>query len=82
MSTKSNAVSVRLDANLQPTVKKWLKQHPDISMSRLINMAVRGFVSNDQVLKAVETSHATKKEASASLKKMMKTHKKTLDELK
>jgi hypothetical protein len=82
MTTKSHAISIRLDASLQTTVKKWLKQHPDISMSRLVNMAVRGFVSNDQVLEAVETVQASKKEVSTSLKKMMKKHKKTLDELK
>jgi hypothetical protein len=82
MTNKSHAISVRLDADLHPTVKNWLKQHPGFSMSRLTNMAIRGFVSEDQVLEAVETVHASKKEVKTSLNKLMKKHKKTLDELK
>lgn len=82
MTTKTHGVSFRLDSDLQPTVKKWLGQHPSISMSRLANLAIRGFVANDQVLEAVETVPASKKEVKKSLSKLMKKHKKTLDELK
>lgn len=82
MSTKSHAVSFRLDTDLHPTVKKWLSQHPSISMSRLANLAIRGYVSKNQILEAVETIPASKKEVKHSLDKLMKKHKKTLDELK
>ena len=82
MTTKTHAVSFRLDNDLHPTVKKWLKQHPGFSMSRLANLAIRGYVSQDQILEAVETVPATKEEVKSSLAKLMKTHKKTLDELK
>lgn len=82
MKTKSNAISVRLDADLKPIVSQWLNHHPGLSMSRLANLAIRGFVTKDQVLEAVETVNATEKEVKSVLKKMMKKHKKTLDELK
>lgn len=82
MTAKSHAVSFRLDSDLEPNVKKWLKQHPGFSMSRLANLAIRGYVSKDQVLEAVETVPATKKEVKSSLNNLMKKHKKTLDELK
>ena len=36
----------------------------------------------DQVLEAVETVHASPKEVKSALKKMMKKHRRTLDELK
>lgn len=82
MTTKSNAVSFRLDSELKPVIKQWLDHHPGFSMSRLANLAIRNYVTNDQVLEAVETVHASKKAVKTSLKKMMKKHKKTLDELK
>lgn len=82
MTTKSHAVSFRLDSDLETSVEKWLKKHPGFSMSRLTNMAIRGFVSQDQVLQGVETVYAKKTEVKRSLKKMMKKHKKTLGELK
>lgn len=82
MTTKSHAVSFRMDNDLEPTVEKWLKQHPGFSMSRLANLAIRGYVLKDQILEAVETVPATKKEIKSSLGKLMKKHKKTLDELK
>jgi hypothetical protein len=82
MSTKSHAVSFRLDSDLEATVEKWLNQHPGFSMSRLANLAIRGYILKDQILEAVETVPATKKEVRSSLSKLMKKHKKTLDELK
>lgn len=82
MSIKSHAVSFRLDGDLEPNVEKWLKQHPGLSMSRLANLAIRGFISKDQVLEGVDTISANPKETRSSLKKQMKKHKKTLDELK
>ena len=82
MATKSQGVSFRLDSDLEPVVKQWLNQHPSISMSSLANMAIRGYVSNDQVLEGVKTVQASKSEVKESLNRMMQKHKKTLDELK
>ena len=82
MTNKSSAISFRLDPDLQSMVNQWLNKHPGINMSRLANLAIRGYVSNDQVLEAVKTVHASKKDVQSSLKKMMKKHKKTMDELK
>lgn len=82
MTTKSHAVSFRLDSDLGPSVEKWLKKHPGFSMSRLANLAIRGFVSQDQVLEGIETVYAGKTEVKRSLKKLIKKHKKTLNELK
>lgn len=82
MTTKSHAVNFRLDKDLEPTVEQWLNQYPGFSMSRLANLAIRGYVFEDQVLEAVEIVPAVQKEAHSSLGKLMKKHKKTLDELK
>jgi hypothetical protein len=82
MTTRTRAVSFCLDSDLQSTVEKWLEEHPGFSMSRLVNLAIRGYVSKDQILEAVETVPATKEEVESSLMKLMKKHKKTLDELK
>jgi len=82
MVAKSQGVSFRLDSDLEPAVKQWLSQHPSISMSSLANMAIRGYVSKDQVLEGVKTVQASKSEVKESLSRMMKKHKKTLDELK
>lgn len=79
MVAKSQGVSFRLDSDLEPVVKQWLNQHPSISMSSLANMAIRGYVSNDQVLEGIKTMQANKKEVKTSLSKMMTKHKKTLD---
>ena len=79
---KSQAVSFRLDSKLQPVVGEWLDHHPGMTMSRLANMAIHHFVTHDQVLQGVETVKASKKSVNASLEKMFKKHKKTLDELK
>ena len=82
MTAKSHGISFRLDSDLEPAVKQWLNQHPSISMSSLANMAIRGYVSNDQVLAGVKTVQASKNDIKGSLSKLMKKHKKTLDELK
>ena len=82
MTTKSQGISFRLDSDLEPVVKQWLNQHPSISMSSLANMAIRGYVLNDQLLEGVKTVQATKTKVKSSLNRMMKKHKKTLDELK
>lgn len=82
MTTKSHGVSFRLDSDLEPIVHQWLNQHPSMNMSRLANLAIRGFVANDQVLAGVKTVQADKAEIKGSLNKLMKKHKKTLDELK
>lgn len=79
---KSHVVTFRLKAEVEPTVKKWLAQHPGISMSSLANLAIQNYVSKDQVLEGVETISASRKEVKSSLKQLMKKHKKTLNELK
>lgn len=79
---KSQAVSFRLDNKLQPIVEAWLDHHPGMTMSILANMAIHQFVTHDQVLQKVETVKASSKAVNASLEKMFKKHKKTLDELK
>ncbi|MFZ2315148.1 MAG: hypothetical protein WAW86_05775 [Gammaproteobacteria bacterium] len=82
MTAKTNPKTIRLEQDLQSTVDKWLKQHPDFNMSILANMAIRRFVSNDQTLEAVEVTSASKHDVKKSLEKLLVKHKKTLDELK
>ncbi len=82
MTNKSNAVSFRLDPDLQSTVNQWLNKHPGINMSRLANLAIRSYVSNDQVLEAVETVKASDKKVKNLTQKMMKKHAHMLEKLK
>lgn len=78
----SQPISVRLEATLLKTVKQWLKKNPGFSMSSLTALALQNYVTNDQVLHGVETANATAQETQKSLTKLMKKHKKALDEMK
>lgn len=80
--TKTQAVSFRLDGDLQPMVKEWLKHNPSLNVSRLTNLAIRYFIMEDQTLQSISTIKASETTMKNSLKRMMKKHKKTLDELK
>lgn len=83
MTNKSSQpISIRLDATLLKSVKKWLIQHPGFSMSSLTALALKKYVSNDQILEGIKTIEAPKEAVRKSLKKMMKKHKKTLHELR
>jgi hypothetical protein len=74
------AVSVRLDMDLESHITQWLAKNPGIHLSRLINLAIRRFISEPQTLQPVSvTEDATVKR---SMKKMLHTHKNMLDKLK
>lgn len=80
--SKTKAVCFRLDPDLQPMVKKWLGHNPSLNVSRLANLAIRHFVIEEQTLKPIETIEANHSSVKTSLRRMIKKHKKTLDELK
>ena len=82
MATKQSIISFRMDSDLKPVVDQWLNQHPGFNISRFLNLAAREYAMHDHVLKKVETVQVSEKTFKSSLKKMMKKHKKTLDELK
>ncbi len=74
------AISVRLDTDLEPNITQWLAKNPGIHLSRLVNLALRRFISEPQTLQPVSVAKdATVKR---SMKKMLRTHKNMLDKLR
>ncbi|HZW61213.1 MAG TPA: hypothetical protein VFF04_03225 [Candidatus Babeliales bacterium] len=78
----SKSTSFRLDKDLQKPVNDWLEHNPGFKASRLINMAVRQFITSRQVLTPVETTKASDEKAAKSAIKMMKKHAHMLEKLK
>lgn len=76
------AISVRLDNDLEPNVTKWLSKNPGIHLSRLVNLAVRRFITEPQILEPVTLETAKIGKVKQSMKKMMSQHQNMLDKLK
>ncbi len=76
------AISVRLDNDLEPNVDQWLSQNPGIHLSRLVNLAIRRFITEPQTLQPVTLQAAKTGKVKQSMKKMMKQHQDMLDKLK
>ncbi len=76
------AVSVRLDNDLEANVEQWLAKNPGIHLSRLINLAIRRFISQPQTLQPVSVAPAKDTAVKRSVKKMMRQHQDMLEKLK
>jgi hypothetical protein len=76
------AISVRLDTDLEPNIDQWLAKNPGIHLSRLVNLAIRRFISEPQTLKPVSVAPAKSTAVKRSMKKMMQQHQDMLDKLK
>lgn len=76
------ATSIRLDKDLESNVTQWLAQNPGIHFSRLINLAVRRFITEPQTLKPITLVTAKTTPVKQSMKKMVKQHQDMLDKLK
>ena len=50
------AISVRLDIDLESRITQWLAKNPGIHLSRLINLAIRRFISEPQTLQPVSVA--------------------------
>ena len=81
-SVKAKTTSVRFDHDLDISIHDWLEHNPDFNLSRLVNMAVRKFITKNQTLKSVETVKASDKKVKSLTKKMMKKHGHMLEKLK
>jgi hypothetical protein len=79
---KASTTSVRFDSDLKMSIHDWLDHNPDFNLSRLVNMAVRKFITAKQTLQSVETVKASDKKVSGLTKKMMKKHAHMLEKLK
>lgn len=79
---KLHRVSVRLDTDLETNVEQWLEKNPGIHLSRLINLAIRRFISEPQTLQPVSVKPAGETTVKRSMKKMMRQHQDMLDKLK
>ncbi|RDI44847.1 hypothetical protein [Aquicella lusitana] len=83
MKLKSrNTTSYQQDQDLIDPMSEWLSKNPGFNKSRLINMAVRHFITTEHKLVPVETVTASDKQASEIAKKMMKKHAHMLEKLK
>lgn len=79
---KSKSTSIRIEARLQKTIELWLKQNQDFNLTQLVNMAVRKFITQPQVLTSVITVTANDKKVEKLSKRMMKDHSHMLEKLK
>ena len=79
---KTKTTSVRFDNDLQISMHDWLEHNPGFNLSRLVNLAVRRFITKKQTLVSVETVKASSKKVSKVTKQMMKKHSHMLEKLK
>ena len=79
---KTKTTSLRIDSDLDGPVKDWLKQNPGYNLSRLINLAVRKYITQKQELKPVKVLAASNDQADQSIDQMMQQHQDMLDKLK
>lgn len=83
MKLKSrDTTSYQPDRDLLEPMDEWLAKNPGFSKTRLINMAVRHFITTEHKLVPVETITASDEQASNASKKMMKKHAHMLEKLK
>lgn len=75
-------ISVRLDDDLESNIDQWLAKNPGIHLSRLINLAIRRFITEPQTLQPITLVTAKAGKIKQSVKKMMKQHQDMLDKLK
>jgi hypothetical protein len=80
--TKSKTTSVRFDSDLESTINDWLKINPDFNLSRLINMAVRKFITKKHATEPVITTYTSDNRVHSLTKKALKKHRHMLDKLK
>jgi hypothetical protein len=78
----SKAVNFRMDDDLAASVDLWLQHNPGMKMSRLLNMAVRKFISEPQELKSVEVGYISDEKFKNIASKVMQDHSDMLDKLK
>lgn len=79
---KSKTTSVRLDIDLKRPINDWLEHNPGFNLSRLVNMAVRRFITKKQMLESVETVKASDKKVKKATEQMIKKHSHMLEKLK
>lgn len=79
---KSKTTSIRFDTDLKKPINDWLLYNPDFNVSRLVNMAIRRFISEKQTLKSVKTVKANDAKVKKVAQQMMKKHSHMLEKLK
>ena len=79
---KNKTTSLRIDKDLDGPVKDWLKQNPGYNLSRLINLAVRKYITQKQELKPVQVQAASNDKVDQSIDLIMQQHQDMLDKLK
>lgn len=77
-----NTISYQQDQDLVNPMDAWLSKNPGFNKSRLINLAVRYFITTEHKLVPVETVTASNEQASEIAKQMMKNHAHMLEKLR
>ena len=75
---KGKPSSVRLERDLEPAVEQWLELN-QLEFAELVDLALRDFIFKKQT---IELKPVTLDTAAASAQKMLKRHKKAVDDLK
>jgi hypothetical protein len=79
---QAKSTSFRLDKTLQKPISEWLEHNPGFNMSRLVNIAVLKFITEEQVLKPIKTVKASDTKVDKVARRMMKEHADMLEKLK
>ena len=77
--SKIQPISFRPDTDLWQAVMSWKEKNPDIDQTTLINMALREFISKEQVLVPVEIEA---KDLDKKFDEMMTKHSEAIERLK
>ena len=75
---KGKPSSVRLEHDLEPAVEQWLEIN-QLEFAELVDLALRDFIFKKQT---IELKPVTLNTAAATAQKMLKRHKKAVDDLK
>lgn len=75
---KGKPNSVRLEQDLEPAVEQWLEIN-QLEFAQLVDLALRDFIFKKQTIELKPVDLDT---AAASARKMLKRHKKSVDDLK
>ena len=76
-----HTVTGRFNDPLFAKMQEWLKKN-DFSTNQLLARAVERYISEAQVLEPVEVVPASDDQVGKAIKRLSKTHKRALDELK
>ena len=82
MKEQEQPITFRLEADTRDAVERWLSTNPSITRTALINMAIRKFTSQPQILQPIDIVIADDEVALRAAKRVAKTHAHAMEKLK